>query len=130
MPKDWSEQLKLCNFRCGVCRSSWEAVPDLVEEDAELEHHPFRYFADCRYCGAKHQPQAAWERGLMKAHQMATGPVTPAGKAASAANLVGHPTPEEALRTRFNAMKTGMHARTATYFPAKPDGYAFCARGR
>lgn len=128
MAKDWSEQLKLCNFRCAVCRSSWEAVPDLVEADETAEHHPFRYFADCRYCTAKHQPQAAWERSLMLAHQRATGPKTAEGKAASAANLAGHPTPEEAHRTRFNAMKTGMHARTAAYFPAKPDGYPFCAR--
>lgn len=30
------------------------------------------------------------------------------------------------MRTRFNAMKTGLHAKTATYFPSKPDGYAFC----
>lgn len=128
MAKDWSEQLKLCNFRCGVCRSSWEAVPDLVEEDPSAEHHPFRYFANCRYCKALHQPQAGWERSLLKAHQAATGPKTAEGKAASAANLEGHPTAEEALRTRFNAMKHGMAARTATYFPAKPDGYAFCAR--
>ncbi|WP_271008662.1 hypothetical protein [Paucibacter sp. B51] len=59
---------------------------------------------------------------------MSTGPKTPAGQAASAANLAGHPTPEEALRTRFNAMKHGLNARVATYFPAKPGGYAFCER--
>jgi hypothetical protein len=64
----------------------------------------------------------------MKAHQTATGPRTDEGKAATARNLEGHPTAEEALRTRFNAMKHGMTARTATYFPAKPDRYAFCAR--
>jgi hypothetical protein len=64
----------------------------------------------------------------MKAHQTATGPKTSEGKAATAANLDGHPTAEESLRTRFNAMKTGMHARTATYFPARPGKYSFCAR--
>lgn len=101
-------------------------MPDLIEEDDEAEHHPYRYFANCPACEAEHQPQASWERALLKAHQAATGPITPAGKAATASNLAGHPTPEETLRTRFNAMKTGIAARTATYFPAKPDRYAFC----
>lgn len=128
MRKDWSQKLERVTFRCGVCRHTWEAVPDLVEPDAEAEHHPFSYFATCEVCEARHQPQAPWERALLKAHQMSTGPRTPAGKAATAANLEGHPTPEEALRTRFNAMKHGLSARTATYFPAKPDGYAFCER--
>lgn len=125
MAKDWSGQLRMVNFKCGVCRRSFSAVPDLIEDNPDAPHHPYRYFANCP-CGAEQQPQAAWERGLLKAHQMSTGPVTAAGKAASAANLEGHPTPEETLRTRFNAMKHGMAAQTATYFPAKPDGYAFC----
>lgn len=102
-------------------------MPDLIEEDGEAEHHPYRYFANCPGCDAEHQPQASWERALLKAHQAATGPVTATGKAASASNLAGHPTPEETLRTRFNAMKTGVSARTATYFPARPDKYAFCS---
>lgn len=126
MAKDWSGQLKECNFKCGICRTSFTAVPDLIEDDPDAPHHPYRYFAHCRVCKAQHQPQAGWERGLLKAHQRSTGPVTAAGKAASAANLDGHPTSEEARRTRFNAMKHGMAAQTATYFPAKPDGYAFC----
>lgn len=126
MAKDWSGQLRLVNFKCGVCRRSFDGVPDLIEDDPSAPHHPYRYFATCP-CGAALQPQAGWERGLLKAHQTSTGPVTEAGKAASAANLEGHPTSEEALRTRFNAMKHGMAAQTATYFPAKPDGYAFCS---
>ncbi len=67
-----------------------------------------------------------WERGLFKAWVNSTGPKTEEGKAATAKNLEGHPTPEEALRTRFNAMKHGMSARVATYFPARPDKYSFC----
>lgn len=91
----------------------------------EQEHHPFEYFAPCPKCGAECE-QVYWERNAMKAWSKATGPKTEAGKAASAANLEGHPTPDEALRTRFNAMTHGLSARTATYFPAKPDGYAHC----
>ncbi len=128
MPKDWTAALSHVNFRCAECRASFEAVPDLVEPDPTTEHHPWRYFAHCPKCPAQNQPQAAWARALLKAHQNATGPKTAEGKAATARNLDGHPTSEEALRTRFNAMKHGMAARTATYFPAKPDRYAFCAR--
>lgn len=62
----------------------------------------------------------------MKAWQRATGPTSAEGKAATAENLVGHPTKEESLRTRFNAMKHGASAKVATYFPAKPDCYALC----
>ena len=127
MRKDWSAKLDTVTFRCGVCRHTWEAKPDLVEPDETAEHHPYRYFANCAYCEAKHQEQAPWERALLKAHQQATGPRTPEGLAAAAANLEGHPTPEEALRTRFNGMRHGLTARTATYFPAKPGGYPFCA---
>lgn len=87
--------------------------------------HPWRYFAPCPDCDVE-CPQAHWERSLLKAWQKATGPVTEEGKAATAENLVGHPTKEESLRTRFNAMKHGASAKVATYFPAKPDGYALC----
>jgi hypothetical protein len=126
MRKDWTAPLDAVNFVCTVCRAHWQARPDLVEPDEQATHHPYRYFATCEVCEARHQPQAQWERALMKAHQAATGPKTSEGKAATAANLAGHPTPDEALRTRFNAMKHGMNARVARYFPAKPDGYAFC----
>jgi hypothetical protein len=127
MRKDWSKELERVTFRCGVCRHTWESVPDLVEPDPDAEHHPWAYFGNCPGCDAKHQPQAPWERALLKAHQLSTGPKSASGKAAAAANLDGHPTPEETLRTRFNGMKHGLTARTATYFPAKPGKYAFCA---
>ena len=117
--------MRSVTFRCAVCVQNFEAEPSRVESDPAAEHHPFRYFATCRFCEAECQ-QAAWERALTKAWSSATGPNTDEGKAATAKNLKGHPTPEEALRTRFNAMKHGLNARTATYFPAKPDGYVFC----
>lgn len=96
-----------------------------MEDEPEQEHHPFLYFAPCPKCGSECE-QVYWQKNAMKAWAKATGPRTEEGKAASAANLEGHPTRSESLRTRFNAMKHGLAARTATYFPAKPDGYAFC----
>lgn len=128
MPKDWSAELKHVSFKCGVCQSAFDAPPDLVEDDPETPHHPYKYFGHCPWCKAQNQPQVSWERALLKAHQASTGPKTPEGLAASKSNLAGHPTPEEALRTRFNAMKHGLNARTATYFPSRPDKYAFCQR--
>lgn len=128
MAKDWAEQQTVVNFRCGVCKHAWEDEPDLIEDAPELEYHPYRYFGDCPKCHAEMQPQAAWARALLKAHQMSTGPKTPEGLAAVRKNLEGHPNAEAVLRTRFNAMKHGMAAKTATYFPARPDGYSFCER--
>jgi hypothetical protein len=127
MPKsDPKQQRVLVTFQCRPCRHTFEAEPGRVADAPELDHHPFRYFADCPKCQSEVE-QAAWERALLKAWQNATGPTSEEGKAATSKNLEGHPTPEEAKRTRFNAMKHGLSARTATYFPAKPDGYSFCA---
>ena len=126
MAKDRSKPLSEINFYCRPCFQSFKAEPGRVEDAPDAEHHPFEYFAPCPKCGAECE-QAAWEKGLLKAWANATGPRTEEGKAATAANLEGHPTREEALRTRFNAMKHGLSARTATYFPAKPDGYDFCS---
>lgn len=128
MGKDWTQQQSHVNFRCEVCKHAWEAEPDLIAPAPELEHHPYRYFANCPACQAENQPQAAWARALMKAHQASTGPKTPEGLAKVGKNLEGHPNAEAVLRTRFNAMKHGMAAKTATYFPARPDGYSFCER--
>lgn len=121
-----SQPLSEVTFRCGVCRNVFSCAPEVVEDDPAREHHPWAYFATCA-CGARAE-QAYWERSLLKAWANATGPKTTEGLAATAKNLEGHPTPEEALRTRFNGMKHGLAARTATYFPAKPDGYDFCRR--
>ena len=128
MAKDWAAQLDAVNFRCDVCRHAWEAPPELIEPAPELEHHPFAYFCTCPVCHTKLQPQAAWARALLKAHQASTGPKTREGLAKVGQNLAGHPNSEAVLRTRFNAMKHGMSAKTATYFPARPDKYSFCER--
>lgn len=63
---------------------------------------------------------------MMSRWARATGPRTEEGKAKSASNLDGHPTAEEALRTRFNALKHGLSARQAKFFPAKPGKYPHC----
>lgn len=96
-----------------------------MEDAPDDAWHPWRYYARCRFCGHE-VTQAKQARHLLKMWAMATGPTTPEGKANSAANLAGHPTPEEAQRTRFNALKHGLNARTATYWPARPGGYAQC----
>lgn len=123
--KDTYQPLAEVTFRCVGCRRNWKAAPARVEDWPEDGLHPWRYFATCAECGAECE-QAGFERGLLRAWRSSTGPRTAEGIAATAKNLEGHPTPEEALRTRFNGMKHGLTAKVATYFPPKPDGYAFC----
>lgn len=123
--KDTYQPLTEVEFQCRPCERYWRGAPAEVEDWAEDEIHPWRYRAPCPDCGQARE-QSARERGLLRAWRRATGPTSEEGKAATAKNLEGHPTPEEALRTRFNGMKHGLSAKVATYFPAKPDGYAFC----
>ena len=122
---DLSESLDKVTFRCSKCRHNFECMPAEITDDPECEWHPYRYSAPCPKCGEM-CGQAPFHRNLMKAWSKATGPVTAAGKAAVSKNLSGHPTPEESKRTRFNALKHGMNARVARYFPSKPDGYPAC----
>jgi len=123
--KDTYQPLKDVEFRCVPCKRYWRASPARVEDWPDDALHPWRYFGPCPDCGDEAE-QSSRERGLLRAWRSATGPVTAEGRAAAARNLEGHPTPEESLRTRFNGMKHGLNAKVATYFPAKPDGYAFC----
>lgn len=116
-----------CHFYCSDCKVGWEAEPERVEDNPDAPWHPFDYFAtreDCP-CGLEKR-QAVWERNLLKAHAHATGPTTDEGKAKSAANLDGHPTPDESRITRLNALKHGLYAKTAPYFPARPGKYPQC----
>lgn len=119
------DRLDTTTFRCDACVFTWEAVPARVEDDDSTPWHPWAYFAPCPHCGEEcpQQPQA---RHLLKMWARATGPKTAEGKAAVRKNLEGHPTPEATLRTRFNAMKHGLTAQVATYFPAKPGAYPHC----
>ena len=112
-------------FRCSHCDHTFQAAPERVIDAPDQTWHPYTYQSICNLCNSE-VGQVAWERNLFKARLCSTGPKTAAGKAASAKNLAGHPTPEEAKRTRFNALKHGASAKTAVYFPARPGQYAQC----
>lgn len=113
------------DFRCPSCAHTWRGVPSRTAEAPDDWWHPFAYWADCPECDTESaQERRQW--GLWKAHAHATGPRTPEGKAASSANLDGHPTPEEARITRFNAITHGNTAKVAEFYPAKPGKYPHC----
>lgn len=112
-------------FKCLDCEHLFDAAPARVEDAPEDTWHPWRYYATCPRCGEE-CTQSPQSRHLLKLWASATGPKTPEGKARSAANLDGHPTPEEAQRTRFNALKHGLNARVARFWPARPGQYPQC----
>lgn len=113
------------NFACAQCKKKFEDVPARIEDVEDRPWHPFEYFAVCPECGEE-AAQVTWEKNIFKANTMATGPRTAEGRANSAKNIEGHPTPQEAQITRLNAMKHGLFAKTAQYFPAKPGRYPQC----
>lgn len=118
-------RLSETTFHCHACGEVFDAAPARIEDSPDTPWHPWEYFADCVFCGTE-AGQRAQDRHLLKMWAKSTGPKTAEGKAAVTRNLAGHPTPEEALRTRFNAMKHGLSAEVATYFPAKPGRYPHC----
>lgn len=105
-------------FHClKPCSTRFEAEPQTDAQGA--------FFAPCPTC-AQSAKQAAWQRNLMATIGKQTGPVTTQGKANSASNLAGYPTPAQTQVTRFNAVQSGVFAKTATTYPAKPGKYAEC----
>jgi len=118
-------QQRSVRFHCDDCDFRFEAEPGRVEDWPDDAWHPWRYYAACPLC-MDEAPQERQHRHLLKMWANATGPKTEEGKAAVTANLDGHPTAEEAKRTRFNSLKHGLAAKTATYWPARPGGYPHC----
>lgn len=119
------DKLAIVRFHCEECDERFERAPARIVDAPDDVHHPWHYFAPCPICRTE-APQERRHRHLLKMWANATGPRTDEGKAAVAANLAGHPTPEETRRTRFNALQTGLHAKVATYYPARPGGYPHC----
>ncbi len=113
------------DFRCAGCQHVWRGSPGRTAPSPDDWWHPYAYWAICPQCDSE-APQERRQWGLWKAHAHATGPRKPEGKAASAANLDGHPTPEEAKITRFNAITHGQSAKVAEFYPAKPGKYPHC----
>lgn len=112
-------------FKCTACLHIFDAPPARIEDAPEDAWHPWRYYAPCPICSVE-CTQSPQSRHLFKLWASSTGPKTVEGKARSAANLDGHPTAEEAQRTRFNALKHGLNARVARFWPARPGAYPQC----
>jgi len=117
------DQLDSVRFECDDCEHVFDAVPTRIDDAPGDAWHPWHYFARCRICHCE-VGQERRQRHLLKMWASATGPKTDEGKAAVTANLKHGA--EQTRRTRFNALKHGLNARTATYWPAKPGAYPHC----
>lgn len=113
-------------FHCKSCKTVFKAQPIRVEDEPAREHHPWRYFGTCLTCKAEVQ-QVSWETAQMSAWAAGTPSPSPEARAASAERFrkMEH-TPEMNRRTRFNAMKHGLTAKVAVFFPQRPGGYPHC----
>lgn len=116
------------DFVCHHCGHRWHGPPARSNPCEERPWHPWEYHATCPQCDTEDCPQQPRQLGLFKAWGNATGPKTVEGKAKCASNLpekVEHS--EEGKKAyRFNRLTTGLSARTATFFPAKPGKYPHC----
>lgn len=101
--------LESVKMHCRACGHRFETDSPAVEEAEETPWHPWRYSAECPECSATAE-QAHWQRNLLRAWSETCGPRTDEGK----------------RRTRFNALTHGLSAKVATYYPARPGGYAHC----
>lgn len=110
------------HFHCRFCGERFAAVPARIEDEQSRPWHPFKYFCTCPICETE-AGQASWEVNLVKAHANATGPRTEAGKSVARENIAKA---QASPIARFNAIKHGLFARTATFFPARPGRYPAC----
>jgi len=117
------DQLDDVRFHCFECDQRFDAKPVRIEDAPEDPWHPWNYFGRCPYCH-REVPQEGRHRHLLKMWAGASGPKTEEGKAIASGNLKHGP--EQTRRTRFNALKHGLNARTATYWPARPGAYSHC----
>lgn len=113
-----SKQKDTTTFRCRRCSQNHKLKIERVEERPDLEPHPFEYFAHCPGCGAE-LVEAPFIKSLYKAWLNPTGTGSPE---ISAKNL---PPPNDPRR-KFNALKTGLFAKKAKYFPAMVGRYPEC----
>lgn len=89
-----------------------------IEDRPDQEIHPFEYFATCPTCKTE-IPEHPSIKNLYKAWLHATGTKSPE---ISSKNL---PSPDSPRR-KFNALKSGLFAKKAKYFPAKVGRYPEC----
>lgn len=105
-------------FRCNSCKQNLELPVERVEDLPAEELHPFEYFAHCPTCRSEIK-EAPFLKNLYRAWSNITGTKSPEK---SAANL---PSPNDPRR-KFNALKSGIYAKAAKYFPAKVGRYPEC----
>lgn len=121
-----SDPLDEVTFYCLSCRAKFSCEPENIEDDPNTPDHPFKYSCTCIKCG-KQAHQAYWEKAMMCSFGKHTGPITEEGRQRDMSHLEGRiRTKEETNRTRFNGLKTGLHAKVLDYFPARPGQYPMC----
>lgn len=117
IPNELTERKTATTFYCHACKQAFDAAAARTEDRPDSPH-PFEYFAPCPDCAAE-CTEAHWLQNLYAAWQNITGTKSPA---ASAKNL---PPPGDP-RAKFNALKSGLFAQKAKYFPGVPGRYPEC----
>ena len=118
IPDALYEQKERTIFWCPECRHRWEADAERVEPSVDSPH-PFEYFATCPKCGEQRN-ESPQIKGLYRAWLNITGSKS---TEISNKNLV----PPDPEKFRFNALRHGMYAKKAKYFPAKEGRYPECS---
>lgn len=115
----------LIHFRCAACKIDFDAVPG----DTVPTEHPScpDYYAACPQCGGR-APEYWRMRNLRRSYARVNGkkpgPATEAGRAVALSNL-SPPDAAGIARLKIAALRHGMYARTAQWYPAIP-GSRWC----